>query len=124
MFKNNVVKKKIAGQRVRKRIRKKISGTPERPRVLVTRSNRYLYVQAIDDINGKVLSSACTLEKAFRDKHKNFKNVDAAKALGDVVAGRFKEKKIKTIVFDRGVSPYHGRIKNLADAMRKGGLVF
>lgn len=124
MFKDNVVKKKIAGQRVRKRIRKKISGTPERPRVLVTRTNRYLYVQAIDDITGQVLSSACTLEKAFRDKHKSFKNMDAAKALGDVAAGRFKEKKIKTIVFDRGVFPYHGRIKNLADAMRKGGLVF
>ncbi len=124
VFKDNVVKKKIAGQRVRKRIRKKISGTPERPRVLVTRTNRYLYVQAIDDITGQVLSSACSLEKAFRDKHKNFKNMDAAKALGDVAAGRFKEKKIKTIVFDRGVFPYHGRIKNLADAMRKGGLVF
>jgi len=124
VFKDNVMKKKIAGQRVRKRIRKKINGTPERPRVLVTRTNRYLYVQAIDDITGQVLSSACTLEKAFRDKHKNFKNMDAAKALGDVAAGRLKEKKIKTIVFDRGVFPYHGRIKNLADAMRKGGLVF
>ncbi len=124
MFKDNVAKKKLAGQRVRKRIRKKISGTPERPRVLVTRSNRYLYVQTIDDINGRVLSSACTLEKAFREKHTNLKNMDAAKSLGEVVADRLKKKKIKTIVFDRGISPYHGRIKNLADAMRKGGLVF
>ncbi len=124
VFKDNVAKKKLAGQRVRKRIRKKISGTPERPRVLVTRSNRYLYVQTIDDINGRVLSSACTLEKAFREKHTNLKNMDAAKSLGEVVADRLKKKKIKTIVFDRGISPYHGRIKNLADAMRKGGLVF
>jgi len=124
VFKDNVTKKKLAGQRIRKRIRKKISGTPERPRVLVTRTNRYLYVQTIDDINGKVLSSACTLEKAFREKHTNLKNMDAAKSLGEVVADRLKKKKIKTIVFDRGISPYHGRIKNLADAMRKGGLVF
>jgi large subunit ribosomal protein L18 len=124
VFKDKVVKKKTASRRIRKRIRKKISGTPERPRVLVTRSNCYLYVQAIDDINGRVLSSACTLEKSFRAKHKNFKNMEAAKALGEIVAGRFKEKKIKTIVFDRGVFPYHGRIKNLADAMREGGLIF
>ena len=68
MFKDNVSKKKIASQRIRKRIRKKISGTPERPRVLVTRTNRYMYVQAIDDLNGAVLSSASTLEKAFREK--------------------------------------------------------
>jgi large subunit ribosomal protein L18 len=124
VYKDSVAKKKVASQRVRKRIRKKISGTPERPRVLVTRTNRYLYVQAIDDINGRVLSSASTLEKSFREKNKSFKNLDAAKALGEVVADRLKSKKIKTIVFDRGISPYHGRIKNLADAMRKGGLVF
>ncbi len=124
VFKDNVVVKKTAKRRIRKRIRKKISGTPERPRVLVTRSNRYLYVQAIDDINGRVLSSACTLEKSFREKHKSFKNTEAAKALGKIVAGRLMEKKIRTIVFDRGVFPYHGRIKNLADAMREGGLIF
>jgi large subunit ribosomal protein L18 len=124
VFKDNVAVKKVARRRIRKRIRKKIGGTPDRPRVLVTRSNRYMYVQAIDDINGRVLSSACTLEKSFREKNKNFKNTEAAKALGKVVAGRLKEKKIKTIVFDRGVYPYHGRIKNLADAMREGGLIF
>jgi len=124
VYKDKVELKKTASLRIRKRIRKKITGTPERPRVLVTRSNRYLYVQAIDDLNGRVLSSACSLEKSFRDKHKSFKNAEAAKALGKVVAGRLKEQKIKTIVFDRGIYPYHGRIKNLADAMREGGLIF
>jgi large subunit ribosomal protein L18 len=109
---------------IRKRIRKKISGTPERPRVLVTRSNRYLYVQAIDDQNGRVLSTSSTLEKAFRDKHKNYKNQEASKLLGEIVAERLKKKKIKSVVFDRGIYPYHGRVKILADAMRKGGLVF
>ena len=92
--------------------------------MLVTRSNRYLYVQTIDDLNGRVLSTASTLEKAFREKHKNAKNLEASKLLGEIVAERLKKKKIKSVVFDRGIHPYHGRIKNLADAMRKGGLVF
>ena len=124
MYKDKVTLKKTAVGRIRKRIRKKISGTPERPRVLVRRSNRYLYVQAIDDVNGRVLSTASSLEKSFREKQKSYKNMEACRHLGDVVAQRLKQKKINTIVFDRGVHPYHGRIKNLADAMRKGGLVF
>ena len=124
MFKDKTTKKKRAKRMIRMRIRKKISGTPERPRVLVTRTNRYLYVQAIDDINGRVLSAASTLEMAFREKHKSTKNQEASKLLGEIVAERLKKKKIKSVVFDRGIYPYHGRIKNLADAMRKGGLVF
>jgi len=116
--------KKRAKLQIRKRIRKKISGTPDRPRVLVTRSNRFMYVQAIDDINGVVLASASTLEKAFREKNSVTKNMKASEALGELAAQRFKKKKIKSIVFDRGIFPYHGRIKVLADAMRKGGLVF
>lgn len=124
VFKDKTTRKKRAKQKIRMRIRKKISGTPERPRVLVTRSNRYLYVQAIDDINGRVLSTASTLEKSFREKHTNTKNQEASKLLGEIVADRLKKKKIKNVVFDRGIYPYHGRIKNVADAMRKGGLVF
>jgi len=124
VFKNKVLLKHKAKSKIRKRIRKKISGTAERPRVLVVRSNRYLYVQAIDDINGVVLSSASTLEKEFKEKNKNFKNMDASKALGELISKRLKKKKIESIVFDRGIFPYHGRIKNLADAMRKGGLTF
>jgi len=124
VFKNKVLLKQKAKNKIRKRIRKKISGTSKRPRVLVVRSNRYLYVQAFDDINGVVLSSASTLEKEFKEKNKNFKNMDASKALGELISKRLKKKKIESIVFDRGIFPYHGRIKNLADAMRKGGLTF
>lgn len=124
MFKNKVEIKQKAKNRIRKRIRRKISGTPERPRVLVVRSNRYMYVQAIDDIHGVVLSAASTLEKEFKEKNKNFKNMDASKALGELFSKRLKKKKIDNIVFDRGIFPYHGRIKNLAEAMRKGGLTF
>lgn len=124
MYKNNVTLKKQAALRIRKRIRKKVSGTPERPRVLVKRSNRYLYVQTIDDLNGRTLSTASTLEKSFQEKHKNLKNLEASQQLGEIVAERLKKKKIKTVVFDRGIHPYHGRVKSLADAMRKNGLRF
>ncbi len=116
--------KKIAKKRIRRRIRKKIEGNSEIPRVFVFKSNRYLYTQAVDDINGKILASASTLEKGFRDKNKKYKNSGASKLLGEMMAKRLKQKKIKNIVFDRGLYPYHGRIKELAEAMRKGGLVF
>ena len=124
MFKDKVVVKRKAKNKIRKRIRKKISGRPERPRVLVVRTNRYLYVQAIDDLNGVVLAAASTLEKEFKEKNKDFKNKKASQALGRIVAQRLKKKKIERIVFDRGVYPYHGRIKTLAEAMREGGLIF
>ena len=124
VFKDKVVVKRKAKNKIRKRIRKKISGRPERPRVLVVRTNRYLYVQAIDDLNGVVLAAASTLEKEFKEKNKDFKNKKASQALGRIVAQRLKKKKIERIVFDRGVYPYHGRIKTLAEAMREGGLIF
>ncbi len=124
MHKNNVTLKASARSRIRKRIRKKISGTPERPRAFVFRSNRHIYVQLIDDANGKVLLSASTREKEFGIKTKNSKNMEAAKAVGEMVAKKAKSNKIKTIIFDRGIYPYHGRVKTLAEAMRKGGLNF
>lgn len=124
MYKDNVQIKKVSRQRIRKRIRKKISGTAERPRVLFTRTNRYLYIQAIDDAAGTVLAAASTLEKEFQEKNKNLKNLKASEALGKLAAKRFKQKKIKTIVFDRGSYAYHGRVRSLAEAMRKEGLVF
>lgn len=124
MYKSKTEFKKSRKQQIRKRIRKKISGTKERPRVIVTRSNRYIYVQAIDDINGVVMASASTLEKEYRIKNKNLKNMEASKKLGEIAAERFKKKKIKDIVFDRGNHPYHGRIRTLAESMRKAGLNF
>jgi large subunit ribosomal protein L18 len=124
VYKDKVELKTKSKQKIRKRIRKKISGTPERPRVLVVRTNRYLYIQAVDDESGLVLASASTLEKEFKEKHKHTKNQEASKALGVMVAKRLKKKTIQNIVFDRGVYPYHGRIKILAEAMRKEGLIF
>jgi len=110
--------------RIRRRIRAKIHGTAERPRVFVFKSNHYVYAQALNDDNGTVLVSACTLEKAFKEKTKNTKNRDACQSLGQVLAERLKQKKIERIVFDRGTYPYHGRVKILAEALRKGGLAF
>jgi len=110
--------------RIRLRVRAKLRGSAERPRVFVFKSNRYIYAQAVNDENGTVLVSACTLEKALKGKIKNSKNKDACQSLGQVLAERLKEKKIERIVFDRGTYPYHGRVKTLADALRKGGLAF
>ncbi len=110
--------------RIRKRIRKKIRGTAERPRVFVSKSNRYIYTQAIDDVAGRVLTAASSLEKEYRDKKQKTKDIKASKAVGEMMAKRLKEKKVKRIVFDRGVYPYHGRIRALAEAMRKEGLIF
>jgi len=117
------LKKKIKA-RIRKRIRSKMRGTEDRPRVFVFKSNRYVYVQAINDEAGAVLATACTLEKGFKEKNKNTKDKDACQALGKIMAERLKEKMIETIVFDRGLYPYHGGVKSLAEALRKGGLVF
>ncbi|NIM59082.1 MAG: 50S ribosomal protein L18 [Candidatus Aminicenantes bacterium] len=114
----------MAKERIRKRIRKKIKGTSERPRVYVFKSNRYVYTQVIDDENGYILASASTLDKEFKGKNKNYKNIEACQVLGEVLAKKLKQKKIERVVLDRGIYPYHGRIKAIAEAMRKGGLVF
>jgi large subunit ribosomal protein L18 len=114
--------KKRTKERIRKRIKKKIRGTSERPRVFVSKTNRYVYTQVVNDENGQILVSASTLEKDFREKHKNCKNVEACKTLGKILAMRLKKKKIERVIYDRGIHPYHGRIKALAEAMRSEGL--
>ena len=124
MLKDKVKTRDETKIRIRRRIRRKIRGTAERPRVYVFKSNRYIYTQAVNDENGSVLAAASTLEKDFKTDHKNFKNVGSCEKLGALMAQRLKEKKIGQIVFDRGVYPYHGRIKALAEAMRKSGLDF
>lgn len=124
MFKDKVELKQKARDRLRKRIRQKIRGTADLPRVFVRKSNRYIYVLAVDDENGTILAAGSTLEKDFREKNKNTKNTEASRKLGETVAARLKKKKITRVVFDRGTSPYHGRVKSLAEAMRKGGLTF
>ena len=103
------------------RVRRKISGTAERPRLCVYRSNANLYVQVIDDVAGKTLVSASTLDKEVKTK---YANKEAAKEVGALIAKRALEKNIKDVVFDRGGYIYHGVIKELADAARNGGLKF
>ncbi len=124
MLKQKTVLKKEARKRIRKRIRKKIRGTSERPRVVVSKSNRYIYSQAIDDETGRILTAASSLEREYRDKNQKTKNIETSKAVGEIMAKRLKGKKVKKIVFDRGFYPYHGRIRALAEAMRKEGIIF
>ena len=103
------------------RVRRKISGTSERPRLCVYRSNTNLYVQIIDDVAANTLVSASTLDKEIKTKHAN---KEAAKELGTLIAKKAAEKKITTVVFDRGGYVYHGVVKELAEAAREGGLKF
>ena len=124
MLKDKIEIRTERNGRLRQRIRRKIRGTAERPRVFVFKSNRYIYTQAVNDETGSVVASACTLEKDLRAQLKNTKNAAGCEKLGEVLARRLKERNIDRVVFDRGIYPYHGRIKALAEAMRKGGLVF
>ena len=113
--------KKEARQRRHIRVRTKVSGTTERPRLCVFRSNQNLYAQIIDDTKGVTLVSASTLDKNIKTKHAN---KEAAKEVGESIAKKAAEKKIKDVVFDRGGYIYHGVIKELAEAARSGGLNF
>jgi len=110
--------------RIHRRIRKKISGTPERPRLAVFRSQSHIYAQVIDDGTGRTVCSASSLDEALKKDKKRGANVASAKAVGSLIATRAKEKGILAVVFDRGGFQYHGRIKALADAAREGGLKF
>jgi len=103
------------------RVRRKVSGTAERPRLCVYRSNANIYAQIIDDVAGNTLVQASTLDKEIKIKHAN---KEAAKELGTLIAKRAADKKIKTVVFDRGGYIYHGVVKELAEAAREGGLEF
>jgi large subunit ribosomal protein L18 len=113
--------KNATRQRVHDRIRKKLQGTAERPRLNVYRSLNHIYVQVVDDLNGKTLVSASTAESEGK---KSGGNVAAAKEIGKAIAERAKAKGITKVVFDRGGYISHGRVKALADAAREGGLQF
>lgn len=115
--------KNATRQRVHDRIRKKMLGTSERPRLSVYRSLNHIYVQVIDDLKGQTLVSASSAEGKKGERHGGG-NVAAAKAIGKSIAERAKAKGITKVVFDRGGYLYHGRIKALADAAREGGLQF
>ena len=116
------VNSREARKRRQRRVRMKISGTLERPRLNVFRSSDNIYAQVIDDSKGETLISASTTEKELRGR--SGKNIDAAKEIGKLIAERAKEKGITRVVFDRGGYIYHGRVKNLAEAAREAGLEF
>jgi large subunit ribosomal protein L18 len=109
--------------RIRLRIRKNIKGTAESPRLAVFRSNKQIYVQVIDDLNGVTILSACSREKDIAAQT-GINKVDQAKLVGKLLASKCKEKGIESVVFDRSGYKYHGRVKSLADAAREGGLKF
>jgi large subunit ribosomal protein L18 len=109
--------------RIRRRIRKKVAGTPQRPRLAVFRSKSHIYAQVIDDDAGRSLCAASSLDQGLRKDGKGG-TVKAAKAVGSLIAERAKDKGIQSVVFDRGGFLYHGRVKALADAAREGGLKF
>ena len=113
--------RKLERERRHKRVRTKVSGTAECPRLCVFRSNANIYAQVIDDTKGVTLVQASTLDKEVKTKHSN---KEAAKEVGTLIAKRAIEKNIKTVVFDRGGYIYHGVVKELADAAREGGLNF
>jgi large subunit ribosomal protein L18 len=104
------------------RVRAKLSGTPARPRLNVFRSNKHIYAQVIDDMNGVTLASASTMEKDLNLESTS--NLEAAQKVGELVAKRALEKGIEAVVFDRGGYLYHGRIQALADSARENGLQF
>ncbi|NLC05505.1 MAG: 50S ribosomal protein L18 [Erysipelothrix sp.] len=112
--------RKLERDRRHARVRKKISGTFDRPRLSVYRSNSQIYAQIIDDVKGETLVSASSLDL----KLENGGNVEAAKQVGAEIAKRAQDKKISTVVFDRGGYIYHGRVKALAEAAREAGLEF
>ena len=113
--------RKAERERRHARVRRKISGTAECPRLCVFRSNSNIYVQVIDDVKGVTLAQASTLDKEVKTKHSN---VEAAKEVGALIAKRASELKIKEVVFDRGGYIYHGVVKAVAEAAREGGLDF
>jgi large subunit ribosomal protein L18 len=119
------MEKRLTGHEKRKaRIRKKVSGTSERPRLTVYKSLKHMYAQLVDDVAGKTIVAAGTTSKAVRESAKDDSKTDAAKKVGEAVAKAALEKGIKRVVFDRNGFDYHGRIAAVAQAAREAGLEF
>jgi large subunit ribosomal protein L18 len=119
-----VTTRKLARQRVHQRIRKRVTGTAERPRLAVHFSGKHVYAQVIDDDAGRTLAAASTAADSSTEKNKSAANRAAAEQIGKVIAERLLAKKVDRVVFDRGGFLYHGKVKALADAARAGGLKF
>jgi large subunit ribosomal protein L18 len=116
--------RKAARQRVHQRIRKKVAGTAQRPRLAVHFSGKHVYAQVIDDNSGQTLAAASTAERSLLGTDKAAANKAAAEQVGKAIAERSLAKKLERVVFDRGGFLYHGKVKALADAARAGGLKF
>jgi large subunit ribosomal protein L18 len=117
--------RKLASRRIRHvRVRQVVRGSAERPRLAVFRSLNHIYAQVVDDASGRTLAAADSRSKEFRARVATGGNVDAAKAVGELVAQRAKAAGVTQVVFDRGGYQYHGRVKALADGARAAGLVF
>ena len=116
--------RKESVQRRHRRIRKKVNGTPERPRLAIFRSNNHIYAQIIDDVAQHTLVAASTVEPSVKGELASGATCDASAAVGKLVAQRATEKGIAKVVFDRGGNLYHGRVKALAEAAREAGLNF
>lgn len=125
MGKLNHLDRKQKRDRRRIRILKKISGTSERPRLVVFKSRKYIYVQAVDDTTGTTLASASSLEPALKASlETSGKNTKVAEQIGQIVSERLKAKGVESVVFDRGGYLFHGRVRAVAEGARKGGLQF
>ena len=116
--------RKAARQRVHTRIRKRVAGTAERPRLAIHFSAKHVYAQVINDDVGRTVVSASTAERELKGKSKTAANRTTAELIGKAIAERLLAKKMDTVVFDRGGFQYHGKVKALADAARAGGLKF
>lgn len=117
----SLLKRKEVRRRIHRRIRRKVSGSSDRPRLAVHYSNQHIYAQLIDDVAGRTLVAASTMDPSIE---KPASNVACAQAVGKLLAERAKEAKVEAVVFDRGGHLYHGKIKALADAAREAGLQF
>lgn len=120
----NTAEKSRQLEQRRQRVRQRIVGTPDRPRLNVFRSRAHIYAQIIDDLKGATLAAASSLDQSLRASLKSTGSIEAAKAVGKLLADRAKSANITTVVFDRGGRLYHGRVKALAEASREGGLQF
>jgi len=116
--------RKVARARVHRRIRKKVAGTAERPRLSIHFSGKHVYAQVVDDGTGRIFAAASTTERSLLGQNKASANRASAEVIGKVIAERSLAKKVDSVVFDRGGFLYHGKVKALADAAREGGLKF
>jgi large subunit ribosomal protein L18 len=124
MIKNKVDERKRKRAKIKMRIRKKVHGTSERPRLVVNKTRKYIYAQAIDDDKGNTIAFVSSIEKEIRGEKLSAKNVEIAKKVGETIAEKLIKQGVKKVVFDRNGYIYHGKIKAIADGAREKGLKF